>query len=194
MKFRGAMAWGAAALIIGAALAAAASSPLLAWRDPIYIAAGFSGVVGLALMLVQPLLAGAHGTMGLRQSTARAMHRVVGTLLVGAVVLHIAGLWVTSPPDVIDVLLFRSPTPFAIWGALAMWSVAGAALLALFRRRLHWRPRNWRIAHVTCTGAAVLGTVLHTLLIEGTMEPLSKVVLCLAVTAVSVAVFARMKV
>ena len=33
------------------------NSPLLAWRDPVYIAAGLSGVLALALLLFQPLLA-----------------------------------------------------------------------------------------------------------------------------------------
>jgi hypothetical protein len=35
----------------------AATSEYLACRDPIYIAAGFAGVVALCLALVQPLLA-----------------------------------------------------------------------------------------------------------------------------------------
>ena len=30
-----------------------------------------------------------------------------------AVVIHVAGLWITSPPDMIDALLFTSPTPFS---------------------------------------------------------------------------------
>ncbi|MEL7174650.1 MAG: hypothetical protein AAFN05_17005, partial [Pseudomonadota bacterium] len=48
----------AAALIVPVAVAA--TSPLLAWREPVYIAAGFAGVVTLGLLLLQPLLAGGY--------------------------------------------------------------------------------------------------------------------------------------
>ena len=39
------------------ALYLAATSPLLQWREPIYIGAAFAGVLALALLLLQPLLA-----------------------------------------------------------------------------------------------------------------------------------------
>ena len=113
----------------------AATSPLLAWRDPVYIAACLAGVVAMALVLVQPLLAGGY-LPGLTLSRGRRVHRWVGLLLVAAVVVHVAGLWLTSPPDVIDALLFTSPTPFSAWGVVAMWAVFAAALLAAARRRL----------------------------------------------------------
>jgi len=38
-------------------VSAAIMSPLLEYRSPIYIAAGFSGVIGMTLLLFQPLLA-----------------------------------------------------------------------------------------------------------------------------------------
>ncbi|WP_340424392.1 hypothetical protein [Yoonia sp. GPGPB17] len=80
-----------------------------------------------------------------------------------------------QPPDVIDVLLFRSPTPFAIWGALAMWAVFGAALLTIWRARLPLRL--WRWGHTVLVSVAVAGTVVHALQITGTMEPVSKTAL-----------------
>ena len=83
----------------------------------------------------------------------------------------------------IDVLLFRSPTPFSVWGALAMWAVIGAALLALFRRRLRVSPRAWRRAHLGLAIITVGGTVAHAMLIEGTMGTVSKATLCAAVVA-----------
>ena len=55
---RAALIWTAVALAIAVPLALAAQSPLLAWRDPAYIAAGFAGIAGLALILLQPLLMG----------------------------------------------------------------------------------------------------------------------------------------
>src|SRR3954449_6491861 len=93
--------WAALAAAIGVPVAAAAVSPLLAWRGPLYILAGFAGVLALALMLVQPLLAG--GPLpGLSGFRGRRVHRWTGGALVFAVLVHVAGLWITSPPDMID--------------------------------------------------------------------------------------------
>ena len=169
--------WAVIALAIAVPIALAATSPLLAWRSPVYIAAGFAGVLALGLLLVQPLLAGGY-LPGLRMHQTRKVHRIVGAVLVAAVVLHVAALWITSPPDVIDVLLFRSPTPFSEWGAIAMWTLFAAAAVAALRRRLKWRPQTWRLAHISLTAVTALCTVMHALLIEGTMETVSKAVLC----------------
>jgi predicted ferric reductase len=174
--------------LVGAAillpLALAAASPLLQWRQPVYIAAGFAGILALGLMLLQPLLAGGllPGLGGLR---GRRLHRWTGALLVAFVVLHIAGLFVTSPPDVIDVLLLRSPTPFSLWAMIALVPLLAAALLAAFRRRLRLSPRTWRRAHVALVSVAIIGTAGHALLIEGTMEWWSKVGLCAAVVGMT---------
>ncbi len=42
--------WAAVVTIVAVPITAATLSPLLAWRDPIYIVACFAGVAGLALM------------------------------------------------------------------------------------------------------------------------------------------------
>ena len=167
--------WTALAAALAVPLGVAATSPLLQWREPVYVAAGLAGVVGLALLLVQPLLAGGH-LPGLSTPNSRRLHGFVGAGLVAAVVVHVVGLWVTSPPDVVDALLLRSPTPFSVWGVIAMWAVFAAALLAVLRRRAH--PRRWRVAHVALAGVVVAGTAAHALLIEGTMGTWSKAALC----------------
>ena len=95
-------------------------------------------------------------------------------LLLAAVVLHVAGLWITSPPDVIDALTFTSPTPFSVWGVIAMWAVFAAAAMAASRKRLPLRPLTWRRLHATLGLIIAAGTVTHALLIEGTMEPITK--------------------
>ncbi|MEV8467611.1 ferric reductase [Fluviibacterium sp. DFM31] len=175
MALRGPLVWTALALAIATPLIAAAQSPLLQWRDPIYIAAGFAGIAGLALLLVQPLLiAGA-----LPGVPVRRVHIWCGAGLVLAVVLHVGGLWITSPPDVVDVLLFRSPTPFSVWGAVAMWAVFAAALLAALQKRIGLRL--WRLGHSLAAVLILTGTVVHALLIQGTMEEVTKAVFCLFV-------------
>jgi hypothetical protein len=132
-------------------------------------------VVALALMLLQPLLA-AGWLPGLRMRAGRRLHAWVGGGVVLAVVVHVGALWLTSPPDVVDALLLRSPTPFAVWGVVAMWAVFATALLALLRGRM--RLLAWRLGHLALAVVIVVGSAAHALLIEGTMEVASKAVLC----------------
>ena len=185
--------WTALAAAIGVPIAAAAASELLTWRSPTYILAGFAGIVALGLVLVQPLLIGGY-LPGLSAVLRRRAHHWIGGALVVAVVTHVGGLWVTSPPDMIDALLFVSPTPFSPFGVIAMWAIFGVALLAAFRRRLGLRPRTWRFAHMVLAVVIVAGGMVHAMLIEGTMETVSKAVLCALVLAATIKVMADRRV
>ena len=182
---RAAVVWVALAAAIAGPILLAAASPQLAWRQPIYVAAGFAGILALGLLLLQPVLIGGL-VPGLSGPKARAWHRIVGSLVAGAVVVHVGALWVTSPPDVIDALLLDSPTPFSVWGVTAMWAIFMVALLAALRRPLRLHPRTWRIVHTVLAVVIVASSIAHAILIEGTMETYSKVALCallLAATA-----------
>lgn len=185
--------WATLAAVVGVPLAAAAASPLLAWRGPVYILAGFAGIVGLSLVLVQPLLIGGY-LPGLPAIRGRRAHRWIGGALVAAVLIHVGGLWITSPPDMVDALLFASPTPFSPFGVIAMWAIFAVALLAALRRRLGLRPRTWRIAHMVLAVVIVAGGIVHAMLIEGTMETVSKAVLCALVLAATMKVMADLRV
>lgn len=184
--------WAALAAAIAVPVVIAATSPLLAWRDPIYIAAGLAGVVAMALLLLQPLLAGGY-LPGLPARRGRRLHFWVGVGLVVAVAVHVLALWFTSPPDVVDALLFRSPTPFSAWGVIAMWAVFAAAILAALRRRLRLRPTVWRLCHTTLAAVVVLSSVAHAMQIEGTMGMASKVALCALVAAAAVKVMVDLR-
>ena len=177
--------WVALAAAVGVPIAAAALSPLLEWRGAVYILAGFAGIIALGLVLVQPLLIGGY-LPGLSAYRGRRAHPWIGGALVVAVVIHVGGLWITSPPDMIDALLFSSPTPFSPWGVIAMWAIFAVALLAAFRRRWGLRAQAWRIAHMPLAVVIVAGSVVHGLLIEGTMEMVSKAVLCALVLAATI--------
>lgn len=179
--------WVALALAICVPITAAAGSEQLAWRGPVYILAGFAGIIALGLVLVQPLLIGGY-LPGLSAYRGRRAHHWIGGTLALAIVIHVAGLWITSPPDMIDALLFSSPTPFSPFGVTAMWAIFTVALLALLRRRLGLRLRTWRIVHVPLAVVIVVGSVVHCLLIEGTMEIVSKVALCALVLAATIKV------
>jgi len=177
--------WAALAVAVCVPIAFAAASPLLAYRGPIYIVAGFAGIIALGLTLVQPLLIGGY-LPGLSGYRGRRAHHWIGGALVAAVVVHVAGLWITSPPDMIDALLFVSPTPFSPFGVIAMWAIFAVAILAAVRRRLGLR--TWRIAHMSLAVIIVAGSVAHGMLIEGTMETISKAAVCALVLAAAIKV------
>jgi hypothetical protein len=179
---RAILTWVALALAVCVPIALASANPLLAWRGPIYILAGFAGIVGLGILLFQPLLIGGY-LPALSGRLGRRAHRWIGGALVVAIVIHVAGLWITSPPDMIDALLLTSPTPFSPFGVIAMWVIFAVALLAALRQRLGLRPRTWRIAHLSLAIIIVMATVVHALLIEGAMEMISKAALCALVLA-----------
>ena len=185
--------WVALAAAVVVPIAVAAASPLLAWRHPVYIAAGFAGIFALGLLLVQPVLIGGY-LPGLSAHRGRRAHRWIGGALVVAVAVHVGGLWITSPPDVIDALLLASPTPFSVWGVIAMWAIFAVALLAALRRRLRLRPRTWRLSHTLLAVVIVVGSVVHGVLIEGTMETVSKAALCALVLAATMKVMADLRV
>lgn len=176
-KVRAILIWAALGIAVIVPTAVAATSPLLAWRDPIYVAAGFAGIAAMTLILTQPLLAAGY-LPGLPVRRGRRVHRWIGGVLVASVVFHVVGLWLTSPPDVIDALLFTSPTPFSAWGVIAMWALFGTALLAAFRTKIGIPPRVWRIGHTALAAVIVVGSVVHAMLIEGTMGTISKAALC----------------
>src|SRR5205085_1061495 len=156
---------------------------------PLYILAGFAWMIALGLMLVQPVLIAGY-LPGLSGYRSRRVHRWIGAALVVAVVVHVAGLWITSPPDMIDALLFASPTPFSPFGVAAMWAIFSVALLAALRRRLGLQPRTWRIAHMSLAVVIVAGSVVHGMLVEGTMETISKAALCVLVLGATIKVMA----
>jgi len=182
--------WAALAAAIGVPIALAATSDLLAYRGPVYIIAGFAGMIALGLVLVQPLLIAGY-LPGLQAFHGRRVHRWTGGALVVLVVLHVGGLWITSPPDMIDALTYTSPTPFSPFGVTAMWAIFAVAMLAALRRRLGLR--TWRIAHMSLAVVIVAGSVVHGMLVDGTMETMSKAALCALVLAAAAKVIADLR-
>lgn len=172
--------WIGLVVAMTAPLMLAAASPWLAYRNLPYIVGGFAGIVCLSLFVIQPLLAAGY-LPGLPLATERRWHRRIGAGIVACVALHVGGLYIASPPDVLDALLLVSPTPFSVYGALAMWAVVATAILAALRRRL--RYATWFILHNALALVVVAATAVHALQIEGAMESLSKWALCLAALA-----------
>ncbi|TCR70419.1 ferric reductase-like transmembrane domain-containing protein [Bosea sp. BK604] len=184
---RATLIWAALVAAICAPIAFAAASPLHAWRGSVYIIAGFAGIFALALVLLQPLLIGGY-LPGLPGYRGRRAHHWIGVVLAVAVAIHVGGLWISSPPDMIDALLFSSPTPFSTWGVIAMWAIFAVTILAALRRKVGLSPSTWRLAHMVLAVIIVVGGVVHSLLIEGTMETMSKAALCALTLAAAIKV------
>ena len=66
--------------------------------------------------------------------------------------------------------------------------------LALLRRRLGLGPRQWRIVHMALALVIVIGGVVHAMLIEGTMETMTKAALCALVLAATLKVMADLRI
>jgi hypothetical protein len=126
---------------------------------------------------VVPLLA-AGLLPGVSLQAGRHFHCWTGVALLLAVAVHVVGLWITSPSDMVDALTFTAPTAFSAFGVVAMWALIGAALLASTRRKLSLRPQAWRLAHTMAASVVVVGSVAHAILIEGTMGTVSKTLIC----------------
>ena len=183
--------WGGLAAAVFVPVVIAARSPLLQWREPIYIIAGFAGIVAMAAMFCQPLLVGGR-LPGLAVRQGRQIHYVIGVVLILMVIIHVAGLWVTSPPDMLDALTFSAPTAFSTLGVFSMWLLFAAAGFASARR--HIRIRCWRMGHATCVSLGVVTAVVHAMLIEGTMGMWSKAALCLLVLAATAKAMADLRI
>jgi hypothetical protein len=105
--------WCSIAAVMITPVAVAAFSPYLPSRTMPYIVGGFAGIVGLSLLLLQPLLAAGY-LAGAEGPTGRRWHRWLGVAIVVSVALHVGGLYLASPADTIDALLLLSPTPFSV--------------------------------------------------------------------------------
>ena len=185
--------WATVAAIMGAPVLIAAASPYLAYRNAAYIIGGFAGIIALALLVIQPLLAAGY-LPGASLLAERRWHRRTGAAIAVCVALHVGGLYVTSPPDTLDALLLVAPTPFSVYGVLAMWGIVATVILVMLRRRTGLAHATWRIVHNVLAAIVVVATVIHALQIEGAMEVYSKWLLCLAALAATAAALTGLRV
>jgi predicted ferric reductase len=179
--------WGVVIAAMVVPIALATTSPYLTYRGPLYIAAGFAGIVAMSLFVLQPLLACPVRAL-IAPATARRWHRIIGASILILILAHVVGLYFVSPPDTIDASLLRAPTWFSLFGVVALWGAVLTALLAMTRLKLPMRPRSWKRLHQSIASIVVIATALHAIQIEGAMEVMSKTLL--AGTIVAATVFA----
>ena len=171
-------------MAVVAPIAIAATSPYLAYRDLPYIVGGFAGILCLSLLVLQPLLVGGY-MPGLDRVRARRWHRCIGSAIILCVLLHVGGLYLASPEDTLDALLLVAPTPFSLYGVIAMGGVLVTGLMVALRHRLGLSFLTWSLLHNALALIIVVSTVIHALWIEGAMEIVSKWALCLSALLVT---------
>lgn len=181
------------ATLLAGPVVVAATSPLLSGREAVYIVGGMSGVVALALLLLQPILASGY-LPSISTIKSKAWHRRIGLLLVLAIALHIVGLYLTSPDDLMDALLLISPTPFSLYGVVGMWAIIVTTLLVVLRSHLSWRHTLWKIVHNILACIVVVTSVTHALMIDGAMGYRSKLILCIAIIALTIVVIVHLRI
>jgi hypothetical protein len=59
-----------------------------------------------------------------------------------------------------------------------MWAVLAVAVMVALRDRIGLRPRTWLMVHTGLVLVIVVGTIVHAVLVQGTMEIVTKIVLC----------------
>ena len=188
-----ALAWCVLACVAIVPVLMAAASPLLHGREAVYIVGGMAGIIALALLLFQPLLASGF-LPGISAVQRRRWHRWGGTLLILMIALHIGGLYLTSPDDLTDALLLVAPTPFSVYGVIGMWTVVLTAILVAARSWIKLSHANWKIVHNALAVIVVLSSVVHALMIEGAMNTLTKLILCISVLAATAIVTLHLRI
>lgn len=177
MTGRGWLAWLGVAGAMTVPVALAVASPYLAYRNPAYILGGFAGIVCLALLLIQPLLAAGY-LPGLSPVQARRWHRRAG---VGdrAVRGDPCRRPVRDQPARHDrrAVAGRADPVLGLRGGGDVEPLPGRRLVPL-RRRTRLGPRGWSLLHNLLALVVVVATALHAVQIEGAMEPVSKTALC----------------
>lgn len=186
-------AWGLLAACVLFPLGIAVANPLQATRDALWILGGLSGVVALALLLAQPLLAGGY-LPGASMMASRRWHRWFGVIITATVCLHVAGLYLSSPADITDALLLVAPTPFSVYGVIGLVSVLLTAALVAIKSKSGLRYASWRIVHNALALVVVVASIVHALLIDGAMGNLSKAALCALILGATIIVLFRIHV
>lgn len=179
--------------LVAGPVAVAATSPLLSGREAVYIVGGMSGVIALALLLLQPILASGY-LPSISSVKSKTWHRRIGFLLFLAIALHIVGLYLTSPDDLIDALLLISPTPFSLYGVVGMWAIIVTTLLVALRSNLSWHHTLWKLVHNVLGCIVVVASVTHAMMIDGAMGYRSKLILCISIIALTTVVIVHLRI
>jgi len=157
----------AAAAVAVAVAAVVAVPPALALTDrhlsgasTALVASTATAALAVPLLALQPLLA---GTGRVRR------HRVIGSLVLALVLIHVGALFVESPEDARFALSPDGPTR-ARMALFATVALVGVAALGLLRRRLPMGARTWRVLHAYLAALVIVLGLGHAVLTDGALD------------------------
>ena len=138
---------------------AAGNGPRRSWVVDFSVAIGFVGLMMLALQTVLPSRASSF-TAPFGVDLLLGLHRQLGLLALGLVLMHVAIL-VGNDPE-LSYLLNPLEAPWrARFGGLAVVSLVALVGTSLWRRRVRLSYEGWRAVHIAL-GIGVLGfSLLH---------------------------------
>jgi 3-phenylpropionate/trans-cinnamate dioxygenase ferredoxin reductase subunit len=176
----------AAALVVGAVpLVLALTDGHLAGASAALTLSTAAAAVAIPVIAIQPLLAG-RGWIG--------RHRLIGSVALALVLVHIGALFVESADDTLFAMSPDGPTRarMALMATIALLIVVA---LGAGRRRLPVSGTTWRILHAYFALLVIVLGFGHALLTSGALDGAGTVVLlafgALGVAAIPVAYAAR---
>ena len=170
MTDRRTLALGAAsAVVIAVPLTLALTDRHLAGASAALVLATATGTLAASGLAIQPLLAR-------RRRIAR--HQILGSILLGLVLVHVGALFVESPEDAWFALSPDGPTRarMALFATIALF---GVVALGALRTRLPISAATWRLLHAYLAVVVIALGIGHAVLTDGALDDAGTPVLLL---------------
>ena len=170
MTDRRALALGATtAVVIAVPLTLALTDRHLAGASAALVIATATGTLAASGLAIQPLLAR-------RRRIGR--HQLLGAILLGLVLVHVAALFVESPEDTWFALSPDGPTRarMALFATVALF---GVVTLGALRTRLPIAAATWRLLHAYLAVVVIALGIGHAVLTDGALDDAGTPVLLL---------------
>jgi predicted ferric reductase len=159
----------AAAVVIAVPLTLALTDRHLAGASAALMVATATGTLAASGLALQPLLAR-------RRRITR--HQILGSILLGLVLVHVGALFVESPEDAWFALSPDGPTRarMALFATIALF---GVVALGALRTRLPIAAGTWRLLHAYLAVVVIALGIGHAVLTDGALDDAGTAVLLL---------------
>jgi len=150
----------AAGVVIAVPLTLALTDRHLAGASAALVVATATGTLAASALAIQPLLAR-------RRRITR--HQLVGSVVLGLVLVHVGALFVESPQDAWFALSPDGPTRarMALFATVALF---GVVALGALRTRLPISAATWRLLHAYLAVVVIALGVGHAVLTDGALD------------------------
>ncbi|HEV2777625.1 MAG TPA: hypothetical protein VGV90_18690 [Solirubrobacteraceae bacterium] len=163
----------AAGVVVAVPLSLALTDRHLAGASAALVVATTAGTLAASGLAIQPLLAR-------RRRITR--HQILGSVLLGLVLVHVGALFVESPEDAWFALSPDGPTRarMALFATIALF---GVVALGALRTRLPIAAAAWRLLHAYLAVVVIALGIGHAVLTDGALDDAGTAVL-LALAAI----------